>query len=187
MNADKNSAPGGVHCRNLLVQKISRFQCPPNNPATYQSECRRLIAVRRRREEIAARTAYPRINPITSPMARTSAGSTLVISCKSLHVLSRFRPKRGARTLRAFASRPLLPQLQLYHRHRISQFSHVPQKVILAALERVYRCSQLLQLLGRTQLVPILGHKICSKPMSVNERRNIVPNFGSAVGAPTLA
>jgi hypothetical protein len=57
----------------------------------------------------------------------------------------------------------------------------------LAALERVYRCSQLLQLLGRTQLVPILGHKICSKPMSVNERRNIVPNFGSAVGAPTLA
>jgi hypothetical protein len=52
-------------------------------------EWRRLVAARRRREETAARTAYPRTNPITSPTARTSAGSTLVISCKSLHVLSR--------------------------------------------------------------------------------------------------
>jgi hypothetical protein len=48
----------------------------------FQRECRRLIAARRRRHEMAARTAYPRINPITSPIARTTVGSTVAIPAK---------------------------------------------------------------------------------------------------------
>jgi hypothetical protein len=52
-----------------------------------------------------------------------------------------------------------LPQLQFHRRNHISQFTDMSQKVILAALERADSDPQLLDLLGRAQVVPVLSHR----------------------------
>jgi hypothetical protein len=82
---DRAAAPDFQVAMATYRSAVARWP-PANEPIgrqIFQRECRRLLAARRRRKEMAARTAYPRINPITSPIARTTVGSTVAIPAKA--------------------------------------------------------------------------------------------------------